>query len=303
MLDPPDPTTPVSAIRILSTDSAFVDDLRAALGSLDADGPVALDALLADGPGGTVFVDGTFDGACTAFEASRQLTARGGTRLVFVLPHRTGDAAVAVSEPIARFCGASTVLTRDFDADAVAAAIGAAQASPIQPNDFAAGDAMLPEALLRELTEQESRPMELLERLADPETSLFNYEFLTYKVDEEFKRSRRFGHPLACVLMGFDGEAHEDVLRQLASVFLQACRDTDILGRFDRSSFLFLLPNTPPEGARIMAERVRESVKQLGLRDLVGDPIELSIGSAFYPHPDVQRPSDLLHAARTEAAV
>ena len=293
----------MSAIRILSTDSTFVDDLRAALGSLDADGPVALDALLADGPGGTVFVDGAFDDGCTAFEASRRLTVRGGTRLVFVLPHRGVDAGVAISEPIARFCGASSVLTRDFDADTVAAAIGAAQSSPIRPNEFAAGDAMLPEALLRELTEQESRPMELLERLADPETSLFTYEFLTYKVDEEFKRSRRFGHPLACVLMSFDGEAHEDVLRQLASVFLQACRDTDILGRFDRSSFLFLLPNTPPEGARIMAERVRESVKQLGLRDLVGDPIELAIGSAFYPHPDVQRPSDLVHAARTEAAV
>lgn len=293
----------MTSIRILSSDPAFVDDLRAALGALDADGPVELDTLLADGPGGTVVVDGGSTGDVDAYEACRRLTARGGTRLVFVLPHASDDANVSVAEPIARFCGASSVLTRELDADAVAAALGSAQASPVQPDQFAAGDAVLPESLLRDLVEQQSRPMELLERLADPETSLFNYEFLTYKVDEEFKRSRRFGHPLACVLMGFEGEAHHDVLRQLASVFLQACRDTDILGRFDRSSFLFLLPNTPPEGARIMADRVRASVKELGLRDLVGDPIELSIGSAFYPDPDVQRPSDLLHAARTEATV
>lgn len=291
------------AIRILSNDPAFVDDLRGAIGSLEADGPVALDALLADGPGGTVVVDGALDGRTTAYEACRQLTARGGTRLVFVLAHTSDDPHFQIAEPIARFCGASSVLTRDFDASAVAGALGAAQASPVQPDAFAAGDAVLPESLLRELTERESRPMELLERLADPETSLFNYEFLTYKIDEEFKRSRRFGHPLACVSMSFDGEAHEDVLRQLASVFLQACRDTDILGRFDRSSFLFLLPSTPPEGARIMADRVRAAVKKLGLRDLVGDRIELNIGSAFYPHPDVQRAGDLLRLARGTAAV
>ncbi|MEZ5978058.1 MAG: GGDEF domain-containing protein [Planctomycetota bacterium] len=292
----------MSSIRILTADPAFFADVRAALGSrFDGDGPVELDALLVSSPGGTVVVDGS---TANAFEACRRLAARGGTRIVFVLEKGvTSPADVAVAEPIARFCGASAVLARHgakggVDADDFRDALGAAQAAPLVPDALHGGDAVLPEALLRELTLDGSRPMELLERLADPETSLFNYEFMTYKLDEEFKRSRRFGHPLACVLLAFDGEAHEDVLRQLASIFLQACRDTDILGRFDRSSFLFLLPSTPPSGARIMAERVQEAVRKAGLRDLVGDRIELSIGVSSSPNPEITRAADLLRRAQ-----
>lgn len=287
----------MNSIRILTSDAAFASDCQRALGKLEATGPLTLAALLAGGPGGTVVIDGA---GPAAFEACRRLSARGGTRIVFVLPTRSDD-DVAVSEPIARFCGASAVLTRGFDAARLKEALGAAQVAPLRPEHGPGhgGDpAKLPEALLRELVASESRPMELLERLADPETSLFTYEFLTYKLDEEFKRSRRFGHPLACVLLSFDGEAHEDVLRRLASVFLQACRDTDILGRFDRSSFLFLLPNTPPSGAAIMAERVQSAVRELGLRDLVGDRIELVIGTSSCPSPAVARPQDLLRLAR-----
>ena len=33
--------------------------------------------------------------------------------------------------------------------------------------------------------------------LIDPVTGLFNYSFLSYKLDEEFKRARRYA-PLAC---------------------------------------------------------------------------------------------------------
>jgi diguanylate cyclase (GGDEF)-like protein len=287
----------VNTIRILSNDSDFASDCRRALGPLDASGPLGLAELLASGPGGTVVIDGTLGGA---YEACRRLTARGGTRILFVLPSGSDEDAT-VAEPIARFCGASTVLSRRFDAARFKEALGAAQVAPLRPENAPSsggGEAVLPEALLRELVANESRPMELLERLADPETSLFTYEFLTYKLDEEFKRSRRFGHPLSCVLLSFDGEAHEDVLRRLAGVFLQACRDTDILGRFDRSSFLFLLPSTPPSGAAIMAERVRASVRELSLRDLVGDRLELSIGVSTCPHPSITRPQDLLRVAR-----
>ena len=209
---------------------------------------------------------------------------------------------------IAAFCGAGAVWAPGEAKTQLAATIerwGEAEGTRPKVDEVAA---VFPEQLLRELgqglngamtpgSSHDPRPARLIEALADPETSLFNYDFLTYKLDEEFKRSRRFGQPLSCVKLTFDGECSEAVLRQLGSVFLQAARDTDILGRFDRSSFLFLLPGTSPDGARAMADRIVESVANQGLVDVVGDPIDLSIGLVSCPHPGVERAEDLYRLA------
>jgi hypothetical protein len=73
------------------------------------------------------------------------------------------------------------------------------------------------------------------------------------------------------------------VLRELAGIFLETSRDTDILGRFDESSFLFFLPNTPKEGARSCAARGRDGAAR-GLVDLVGDKLVISCGISATPH-------------------
>lgn len=99
-------------------------------------------------------------------------------------------------------------------------------------------------------------------------------------------------------MLGFEGQADEATLRELAGIFLSASRDTDVLGRFDESSFLFLLPNTGPDGARVMAERVREQAEAQGLHDLVGDPMDLSVGIHSCPHPAIRRKEDLFAATR-----
>lgn len=164
------------------------------------------------------------------------------------------------------------------------------------------GALMLPAALLEELARQDPRHDGLISALTDPETSLFNYEFLTFKLDEEFKRARRFGQPLSCVMLGFDGECDEGVLRRLASLFLDASRDTDVLGRFDRSSFLFLLPNTDPAGARAMVARIQASIEALGLRDVIGDPLELAVGASHWPGEGVQQAADLYRRSKAALA-
>ena len=157
---------------------------------------------------------------------------------------------------------------------------------------------VLPRELLRDLA---GTPDEtLIEALVDPETQLFNYSFLNYKLDEEHKRAERFGQPLACVMLGYETEVSPQVLSELAGIFLSTSRDTDILGRFDATSFLFLLPHTGPDGARAMAARVEELVAERGLRDLVGDPLQIAVGIATHPHPEVRRREDLL--ARVRAA-
>jgi diguanylate cyclase (GGDEF)-like protein len=59
----------------------------------------------------------------------------------------------------------------------------------------------------------------------------------------------RFGHPV--------GDA---VLRRFAAVTQRSVRAVDRLGRWGGEEFALLLPGTTLEGARIIAERVRESV-------------------------------------------
>jgi diguanylate cyclase (GGDEF)-like protein len=154
----------------------------------------------------------------------------------------------------------------------------------------------LPERLLRDLVGERSH--RLIDALTDPETGLYNYDYLAYKLDEEFKRARRFEQPLSCVMLGFEGQVEEDVLARLSSIFLSASRDTDVLGRFDLSSFLFLLPNTGPDGAAVMARRIREAAEAENLRDLVGDHLAIAVGISTCPHPAVKRREDLFARAR-----
>jgi hypothetical protein len=87
------------------------------------------------------------------------------------------------------------------------------------------------------------------------------------------------------------------VLGRLASIFLGASRDTDVLGPASTcASFLFLLPNTGPDGAAVMARRIREAADAEGLRDLVRDKLAIAVGISTCPHPAVKRREDPVRA-------
>lgn len=102
----------------------------------------------------------------------------------------------------------------------------------------------------------------LLTTLQDPETGLFDGPYATLKLDEEWKRAHRFHQPLSLLLLdlGFaDGLSDVDrraALAEAAGVFLNECRDIDVLARFSQEVFLFLLPGTGAEGARVLSERI-----------------------------------------------
>jgi diguanylate cyclase (GGDEF)-like protein len=193
------------------------------------------------------------------YEACRSLTGRTQSR-IFIIAEHENEAALS----IASFCGAAPTF---------------------------------PEKLLVEIAT--GRPdVNLVNSLVDPQTSLFNFAFLNFKLDEEFKRAKRFGDSLSCVMLGFEGQAGDDVLRDLAGLILEGSRDTDVLGRFDESSFLFLLPRTAADGAGIMARRVGERAQERALVDLVGDPLVISVGISCCPHPDIREREDLYRCAR-----
>jgi diguanylate cyclase (GGDEF)-like protein len=292
-------TKDAKTIRLISGDAATIESVREAAAKLAGYSFAhhkGGDELAKKHPaaGDVVLIDGQLAGA-NAYEVCRALVGRTRCRTYLVVDKDNRQA-----QGIAHFCGATGTLTRPVTSASLKKLVEGASARPEPPQAARTKDPkapVFPEALLRDLAGEVDH--HVVDALTDPESNLFNYAFLNYKLDEEVKRAQRFGQPLACVMLGFEGECSPAVLRELAGIFLSASRDTDVLGRFDATSFLFLLPSTGPDGAQVMAQRVKDEAKRHGLRDLVGDPLAISVGIATMPHPAVARREDLFARARS----
>lgn len=87
----------------------------------------------------------------------------------------------------------------------------------------------------------------------------------------ELKRARRYGHPLALILLDFDhfkqindryGHAGGDsVLRQLSRRVMDSLRTSDRYYRFGGEEFVIILPHSEIEDALLVAERIRVLVE------------------------------------------
>ena len=285
-------------VRVLTTDESLLTSTRCAVEPIEGwevSQVATVDDLLDAPPvaGDLLLIDAWARGE-NVYELCRRLAGKTKCRTYLVVGLEND-----LAEPIARFCGATGVMTRPVTKSRLESAVsGGPQPPTILPSEHRGeGTFDLPETLLVDIQSGEPNTG-LIQALIDPATGLFNYAFLNYKLDEEFKRASRFSHPLACVMLGFEGQAEEEVLRQLASIFLATSRDTDILGRFDENSFLFLLPNTGPDGAAIMVERVAEMAGEQGLKDLVGDALTISVGISLYPTPGIEQREELYSLAR-----
>ena len=287
----------VRSLRVVTGDESLLASARGAAKALKgfecsaaASSREVLERPTAEGD--LILIDGRLSSE-NAYEACRRLTGKTRCRIYVVV-----EAQNPFASAIARFCGATGTLELPLTTGVLRSAIerGAPERERPEERRDAKRANEAPAALFADLSG--ARDEGVIAAVTDPETGLYNYAFLGFKLDEEFKRAQRFGQPLACVMLGFEGQAGEDVLRELAGVFLCASRDTDVLGRFDESSFLFLLPGTGQDGAQIMARRVEELASERGLRDLVGDPRAFAVGIASAPHPEVGRKEDLFARAR-----
>lgn len=147
---------------------------------------------------------------------------------------------------------------------------------------------------------------ELVTLLTDAETSLFHDAYFGFRLEEEFKKSRRFGWPLSLVIMEVGGldalaegggaRARSSALLELANTILSGTRSEDITGRLGPARFGMLLPNTPAEGLQEMAHRVMSTVLE-GCED----SLSLCVGASCSPQDDLERAVEF--QARAEKAV
>ena len=123
-----------------------------------------------------------------------------------------------------------------------------------------------------ERTAELGRSNAALERLArhDALTGLPNRRACDERLLMEYERMRRSGQPYAVLMMDIDhfkrvndGHGHaagDEVLRHVADLLRSHLRSTDFVGRSGGEEFLVLLPNTPPDEALRVAQKLRHTV-------------------------------------------
>ena len=109
--------------------------------------------------------------------------------------------------------------------------------------------------------------------VTDELTGLYNRRFFEQELRREAERSRRFGRALALVMIDVDHfkgyndryghRAGDDALRGIAACLVGAApRRVDAVTRYGGEEFAVLLAETETEGARFVAERIREVVAE-----------------------------------------
>lgn len=109
--------------------------------------------------------------------------------------------------------------------------------------------------------------------ITDPLTGCFNRGYMAKKLEQEFKRGRRYQHPLSLIFCDIDyfkrindtygHQAGDEVLKEFSRCLMDNIRiDLDWLTRYGGEEFLIVLPETEPDGAWLVAERIREAVSQ-----------------------------------------
>jgi diguanylate cyclase (GGDEF)-like protein/putative nucleotidyltransferase with HDIG domain len=154
-----------------------------------------------------------------------------------------------------------------------------------------------------------SVPQLQAEARVDPKTGLFNARYFASALSEELSRAQRFERPLSLIMADLDllreinntyGHlAGDAVLKGIAEVFRAELRHYDVPARFGGEEFSILLPETPPEQALEIAERIRRAVaEKLYDVETSSEPIRatVSIGVAGFPK-DAQDPNALIHQA------
>jgi diguanylate cyclase (GGDEF)-like protein/putative nucleotidyltransferase with HDIG domain len=154
-----------------------------------------------------------------------------------------------------------------------------------------------------------SVPQLQAEARVDPKTGLYNARYFATTLAAEIARASRFERPMSLIMADLDllrdinnsyGHlAGDAVLKGIAEIFRQQLRHYDVPARFGGEEFSILLPETPPEQAMEIAERIRRAVAEREFEvETATEPIRatVSLGVAAFPKDGVDA-NELIHQA------
>ena len=142
----------------------------------------------------------------------------------------------------------------------------------------------------------------------DPLTGIPNRQNVLSRVDDELARANRYRRPLAVAMVDLDhfkrlndtyGHAAGDlVLREVAGRLADNIRAVDVVGRFGGEEFLVVLPETGPDAAATLAEKLRRAVAGTPIRLLDGHEVTVTLSAGVAGGPgDVVRAEVLVRDA------
>ena len=130
-----------------------------------------------------------------------------------------------------------------------------------------------------------------LEHIAfhDPLTGLYSRHMLQQFIEREISHVFRNGQPLSLAILDIDHfkevndqfghDIGDQILKQLAELFKNSCRSTDLAARYGGEEFIAVLPNTSQNASLIWAGRMRERAEE-SLRRPDDGKVTISIGVA-----------------------
>ncbi|MDO6443699.1 sensor domain-containing diguanylate cyclase [Marinobacter sp. 2_MG-2023] len=151
--------------------------------------------------------------------------------------------------------------------------------------------------------------------MTDRLTNLLNRGTWENLVDAEFERYRRYNQATSLVMFDIDffkkvndSYGHlvgDEVIKHAATTAKHNLRQSDSIGRYGGEEFGIILPETDVEGARIICERIRESINDSVVQTTIA-PIRytVSVGIAQLDHAAksymewMQQADEALYAAK-----
>jgi two-component system, cell cycle response regulator len=158
----------------------------------------------------------------------------------------------------------------------------------------------------RQLSEANARLEQL--SLTDDVTGLYNQRFLFQRLDEEYRRARRYREDLAILMIDVDhfkevNDNHDHLfgsraLAHLGDVLRDGTRKIDYVVRYGGDEFVVLLPHTKLADAVVVGERLRAAVEVSDTGE-ESQPCRLTIsmGVAALKESQAQDARGLLQAA------
>jgi diguanylate cyclase (GGDEF)-like protein len=144
--------------------------------------------------------------------------------------------------------------------------------------------------------------------IIDALTGSHNKRFLLEFLDQEIKRSNRYGRPLALTLFDIDrfktlndqfGHLAGDfVLRELGALVRGNIRKEELFARYGGEEFALVMPETSQDGAIRAAERHRQAVADHPF-EFEGRPLQVTISSGVTATPGNESltPTDFIRQA------
>jgi diguanylate cyclase len=121
---------------------------------------------------------------------------------------------------------------------------------------------------------QESLREEQRMAMIDALTGIPNRAAYDDRLEQEFKRWKRFERPVSILAWDIDRfkgindayghKAGDKVLRVIGQHLLRHVRDTDFVARYGGEEFVMLLVGTGADEARVVADKIRMEIAQLG---------------------------------------